>query len=212
MSTALKKSRNKSHATVVRMVQLALLTAIVLVLQLTGTAIRIPFLGTSVSLVLIPIAIGAMLTGPWGGAWLGLVFGAVAYIGGGVLAMDPFTTFLFQDAPVVTALICFGKGALAGFLTGLVYKLLREKNQLLAVFLAAAVTPVVNTGIFILGCFTILGTIEGFMAAAGLGGTAIYFLFIGCAGWNFIFEFLFNMIFAPSIERIVRLVERKFAK
>ena len=205
----MKKNR---HEAIYKMVALAVLTAIVLILQLTGTAIKIPFLGTSVSLVLIPIALGAMILGPWAGAWLGLVFGGVAYIGGGVLAMDPFTLFLFQENPIVTALICFGKGALAGFLTGLVYQLLRKKNQLVAVFVAAAVTPVVNTGIFILGCLTILGTIEGFMAAAGLGGTAIYFLFIGCAGWNFVFEFLFNMILAPSLERIVRAVEKNVRK
>lgn len=204
--------KKNKHETIYKMVALAVLTAIVLILQLTGTAIKIPFLGTSVSLVLIPIALGAMILGPWAGLWLGLVFGGVAYIGGGVLGMDFFTLFLFQENPIVTALICFGKGALAGFLTGLVYKLLRGKNQLVAVFIAAAVTPIVNTGVFILGCLTILDTIKGYMAVKELGGTAIYFLFIGCAGWNFIFEFLFNMIFAPSLERVVHAVEKVVRK
>ena len=52
-----------------------LLAAIVAVLQLVGSAIRLgPF---SVSLVLIPIVLGAALYG-WGmDCWLGLVFGAV---------------------------------------------------------------------------------------------------------------------------------------
>ena len=204
--------KTKKHDSIVKMVQLAVLTAIVFVLQFTGTAIPLPFLGTKISLVLIPIALGAMVLGPMAGAWLGLVFGAVAYICGGVMGMDPFTLFLFQSNPVITALICFGKGGAAGFLAGVGYRLLKEKNGLLAAFVAAAVPPIVNTGLFLLGCLTILGTIEGFMEFAGIGGTAVYFLFIGCAGWNFIFEFLFNMVFAPSLERVTRVVEKRFGK
>ena len=58
-----------------------LLAAIAAVLQLVGSAIRFgPF---SVSLVLIPIVLGAALYG-WGmGCWLGLVFGAVVLLSGG---------------------------------------------------------------------------------------------------------------------------------
>ncbi|MBO5326582.1 MAG: ECF transporter S component, partial [Clostridia bacterium] len=51
----------------------AMLTALVVVLQLVGSFIRFgPF---SISLVLIPIVIGAATCGPYIGAWLGLVFG-----------------------------------------------------------------------------------------------------------------------------------------
>ena len=152
------------------MTSLAVLTAVVLVLQLTGTTIRIPFLSTSVSLVLIPITLGAILLGPLAGAFLGFVFGAVVYVSGGVLGMDPFTLLLFQQHPIITAGICLLKSTLAGFLAGLAYRLLcprkevnteESKNNafgkisrsLLAVFVAAAVTPIVNTGIFILGCY-----------------------------------------------------------
>lgn len=67
-----------------------LLAAIAAVLQLVGSAIRFgPF---SVSLVLIPIVLGAALYG-WGmGCWLGLVFGAVVLLSGDAglfLAADP---------------------------------------------------------------------------------------------------------------------------
>lgn len=201
--------KTKKHVQIVKMVELAVLAAIVVILQITGAAIRFPW-GTSVSLVLIPIALGAMVLGPWAGAWLGFLFGAVTYIWGGVLGMDPFTLFLFQDAPIMTALICFGKGTLSGLLAGFAYKLLKDKNSLVAAFAAAAVTPIVNTGIFILGCFVISGTISGYMEAVGLGGeTLVYFLFILCAGWNFVFEFIFNMVFAPALERVQRIVAKK---
>ena len=56
------------------------LTAIVLVLQLTGAAIRF---GTfSITLTLAPIIVGAALGGIGSGAWLGLVFGAAVLISG----------------------------------------------------------------------------------------------------------------------------------
>lgn len=203
----------KRKQAVLKMVQLALLTAIVLVLQFTGVAIRLPIPGaTNISLVLIPIALGAMLLGPAAGAFLGLVFGLVVYITGGVMHMDPFTAFLFDNNPIVTAGICIVKSTLAGFLGGWIYKLLKDKKNLLAVFLAAAIVPVINTAVFCLGCLTILGTIEGFISTNGLGQTGLYFIFIGCAGLNFVFELAVNLIFSPAIERIIRLVSKQIKR
>ena len=205
--------QSKKSQSILRMVELAVLTAIVLVLQLTGAVIRLPFLGTSVSLVLIPIALGGMLLGPGAGVWLGFVFGFITYVMGGVMGMDPFTTFLFQNNPVITAGICFVKSMLAGFMGGWVYKILKNKRPLLAVFLAAMVVPVINTGVFCLGCLLILDTIAGFISWAGLPAqSAVYFLFIGCAGINFLLEFTVNTVFSPALKRIVDVVSKKLAK
>lgn len=86
------------------------LAAIAAVLQLVGSAIRFgPF---SVSLVLIPIVLGAALYG-WGmGCWLGLVFGAVVLLSGDAglfLAADP-------GGAIVTVL---SKGIACGAASGL---------------------------------------------------------------------------------------------
>ncbi len=201
---------NQYKKSILYMVELAVFTAIVLLLQLTGAAIRIPFLGTSVSLVLIPIALGAMLLGPAAGAWLGFVFGAVTFLVGGVMGTDPFTLFLFQDAPLMTAAICFVKSTLGGYLSGLVYKLLKDKKPTLAVFLSAMLLPVVNTGLFVLGCFLIMDTIRGFAATIGMeGASVVYFVFIVLAGVNFIFEFLVNTLFSPALKRVIDIVSRR---
>ncbi len=206
--------RASAHQQVIKLVQLALLTAVVLVLQFTGVGIKLPIPGTTnISLVLIPIALGAMLLGPAAGAFLGFVFGAVVYVTGGVMHMDFFTGFLFDNHPVITAGICLIKSTLAGFLGGWVYRVVRGKNTLLAVFLAAGIVPLVNTGVFVIGCLCILDTIEALMAAAGIAGqTAVYFIFIGCAGLNFVCEFAVNMILSPALERILRIVGRKIRK
>ncbi|MBQ7714736.1 MAG: ECF transporter S component, partial [Clostridia bacterium] len=67
----MKSNSNERHLRLVKLVQIALITAIVVVLQLIGAVIHFgPF---SVSLVLVPIVIGAILYGPLAGAWLGFV-------------------------------------------------------------------------------------------------------------------------------------------
>ncbi len=199
--------RNRRNQSLVKMVQLAILTAVVLVLQLAGIAIPNPLGGTPISLALIPIVLGAMILGPAAGAWLGFVFGAEVYITLGVMHMDPlFTGVMFDQHPILTALICLGKSTLAGFAAGMIFRLVSKKNELLAVFLAAAATPIINTGVFILGCLTMFDTMQGF---AGEGQSVYYFLFIGCAGFNFLLEFAVNMIFAPVLQRIIHIVTKR---
>ena len=95
-----------------RLTLLGLMTALVVVLQLLGSFIRFgPF---AVSLVLIPIVVGAALDGPLAGGWLGFVFGVV------VLFTDA-AGFLAISIPgtVLTVLV---KGIAAGLVAGLVYR------------------------------------------------------------------------------------------
>lgn len=199
--------RKKRNQKLLKMVELAVLTAVVLVIQATGFAIPNPLGGTPISLVLIPIALGAMILGPAAGAWLGFVFGAQVYITLGVMHLDPlFTGVMFDNHPIITAFICLGKSTLAGFLAGVVYRALNRKNEWLAILVASAVTPIVNTGIFVLGCLSIYSTMQQLAPA---GQSVMYFLVIGCAGFNFIFEFAVNMLLAPALRRIIHITTRK---
>lgn len=194
----------------IHLVSLATLTAIVLILQLLGVGIKLPFLATPVSLVLVPIVLGAIVLGKWAGAWLGFVFGMVVFITCGVMGQDPlFTGILFQNHPFLTFLTCTVKSTVAGFVAGWVYELLSRKNTLLATFVASALVPILNTLIFMLGCFTMMDTFqENFLG----GMNMLYFLVVVCAGVNFLFELAVNMIFAPAIHRIGLVVIRKFSK
>ncbi len=202
---------SKKHFSISRMVYLAILTALIIVLQTTiGGAIKIG--GTSISLVLIPIVLGAMLLGPVAGAWLGFVFGLVVYIMG-VMGLDGFTFFLFSSNPFMTAAICLVKSTAAGFLSGLVFKILKKLNSVVAVFVAAAIAPIVNTGLFILGCLMISGTISSYISEiVGAEMSAVYFLIIVCAGINFIIELAVNVLLAPALHRIVEVVSKRIMK
>ena len=194
-----------------RTAELAILTAIVIAFQFLGAFIHIG--PTSISLVLIPIVIGAVLTGPKGGAFLGFIFGAMTYIAG-VSGTDYFTTVLFQAQPIATAVICLGKGICAGLCAGLIYRALAKKNAFAASIAAAAVAPIVNTGLFILGGLLLVnGTLSANLANFGADGqTVVYFLIIGCAGLNFIAEFLVNLVVSPAINTIVHAVGNKLSK
>ena len=174
----------------------AILTAIVIVLQLIGGAIH--FGVFSISLVLVPIVIGAALYGAWIGAWLGLVFGIMVLLTGDAapfLAINPLGT-------IVTVLV---KGTCAGLCAGLVYRALEKKNQFAAVVCAAVTAPVVNTGLFLVGCVLFfLDAVTEWGKAAGFENVGTYMI-TGFVGLNFLFELLVNVILAPVIVRLVNL-------
>lgn len=173
---------------------LGLMTAIVIVLQLVGGAIRF---GTfSISLVLLPIVVGAALYGAGAGAWLGFIFGAAVLFSGDAAA------FLAVNAPGAV-ILCLAKGTLAGLFAGLVYKLAEKKSKILGTALAAVTAPVVNTGIFLLGCWAFfLDTVKGWAAAAGVENVGIYML-VGFVGINFVIELAVNVLLCPVVVRVV---------
>lgn len=190
-----------------KLVELGIFVALVLVIQLLGGAVKVGPI--SISLVLIPIAVGGILLGPLCGAVLGLTFG-VATVIGGLTGADPFTATLLNSGAwgaVFTTLLCLVKGTMAGFVSAFIYKLLAPKSKVAAVLLAAVAAPVVNTGLFILGALTVLNSLitQNFV---GSGSNIIYFVFIVCAGVNFLIELAVNVIFTPAIRRILTAVRR----
>ncbi len=189
MSNNQVKSKTKTE----NMVMCAILTALVIVLQLMGSFIRLgPF---SISLVLVPIVIGAAVCGRWAGGWLGLVFGII------VLFMD--SAVFMAINPLGTIITVIVKGAAAGLLAGITYSLLAKKNKMLAVIAAAAICPIVNTGIFLIGCkLFFMNAIIGWGQAAGFASAGQYIIY-GLVGGNFIIELLINMILSPVIVRLI---------
>lgn len=173
---------------------LGLMTAIVIVLQLVGGAIRF---GTfSISLVLLPIVVGAALYGAGAGAWLGFIFGAAVLLSGDAAA------FLAVNAPGAV-ILCLAKGTLAGLCAGLVYKLAEKKSKILGTALAAVTAPVVNTGIFLLGCWAFfLDTVKGWAAAAGVENVGMFML-VGFVEINFVIELAVNVLLCPVVVRVV---------
>ena len=176
-----------------KLVMMGLLTAMVFVLQFVSMSIRTATF--SITLSLVPIVVGAALYGKWAGAWLGFVFGVA------VLLTGDANAFLAVNVPgtIITVIL---KGTLAGFASGVVYELLRKKNDTVATFVSGVLTPIVNTGVFILGCLAFfMPTIREW---AG-GSNAVKFIFVGLIGFNFFIELAVNLILSPSIARIIKI-------
>jgi len=188
-------SMNKSLDTR-KLTYLAILTAIVAVLQCVAVITR--FLGIfSFSFVLIPIVIGAAICGPLAGAWLGAVFGIMVFVTGDAAGFLQFNVL----GTIVTVML---KGTLAGFAAGGIYSIFDKVNRYLAVFMSAVVCPVVNTAVFIGGCY--LFFLDDISAWAIAGGVSVgNYIIFGLVGVNFIFEFVSSIILAPIAVRIINI-------
>ena len=191
---------------ILKMVQMALLCALIVVLQ--NIVIPLPG-GLTLSLVLIPIVVGAVLFGPADGAVLGGVFGAVVSFLVITGRAGDLSTMMWIAHPALTVLVCMLKGIAAGFISGLIAKAF-SKRRYLGIVLAAAAAPIANTGIFLLGMFTCFyDVMQEFAAKIGMAGTSmIYFAVIVLVGINFIVEFAANLVFSPAIVRVVNAVRK----
>lgn len=135
-----------------KMVGIAVLLALIVVLQLISNYVTIG--QVSITLALIPLTMGAILYGPIVGLFLGMVMGAVVLVA-------PSTSVYLNFNIWLTILLCLLKTGLAGLVSGLVYKgIIRLKFLGIAKFpvaivFAALLAPIVNTGIFILGISTL---------------------------------------------------------
>ncbi|MCL2195557.1 MAG: ECF transporter S component [Oscillospiraceae bacterium] len=139
--------------------QLAMLTAIVLLLQMLPLAVGPLQLA---AFALIPIVVGGALLGVGAGVWLGVVFSLVVLFGGDAAAFYAFSV----PGTIITIL---ARGVFAGAAGGLVYRALHKKNSWAAMVSAAVAVPVVNTGVFILGLaiffLPMIGSLTYFLAA-----------------------------------------------
>ena len=198
------KRQNKG---IMKMVGIAFMMALVVVMQSISGMIP-PIGGFSISLVLIPIVLGAAVYGPGAGALLGATFGTIVYINC-VTGADPGGAMVFQASPALCFIVVMGKGTLAGLASGAVYQFLKDQNPYVAMLVAAIVCPVVNTGVFVDCMF--LFYIDVLSAWAG-GGNLVGYVLTGLVLANFVPELIINIVFSPSGQLIHKVVQRKKLK
>ena len=138
--------KNKTFSTKY-LVELALLVAIVLLMAFTPIG-YIKTFGLEITLIVVPVAVGAVTLGPLAGAILGGVFGVTSFIQ--CFGMSAFGAILLGVNPFFTFLVCVPTRILEGLLTGYIYKGLRKTklNANVSVTLANVCCPVLNTTFF----------------------------------------------------------------
>lgn len=181
---------------------LGILTAIIIVLQVFTTFVRFgPF---SITLALIPIVVGAAMYGKGAGAYLGAVFSVVVVImcitGG-----DVGGAMVWAANPFMCVIMCMLKGTVAGFLAGWMYELIAPKNQLIGVIVAALVSPIANTGIFIIGMLLFF---KDTLAAWAGGSDLLTYIIMGLTGVNFLVELGVNLVLSPIVVKIIEAVKK----
>ena len=185
----------KNRMQIRKMVRISILTAMVVILQLLSSFIKFgPF---SATLALIPLIMGAIIYGPLVGTILGLTMGVV------ILATDAQAFFVVN--PFFTILLCLVKTAVAGLVSGYIYKALAKKNKHLGIILAALAAPIVNTGLFALG--TIAFFYNTLVEWAG-GSNALSYLFLTMIGFNFLIEFSLNAILSPTFIYLTNVLNK----
>ncbi len=174
----------------------AILLALIVIFQFIGNYINIG--GASINLSLLPVAIGAILYGPAVGAFLGFVTGLMVIPGAGAfMAYNPWATII----------ICLLKTTLAGLASGFLFKLFKNKAIIPGIFVCSIIIPIINTGIFTIGCFTIFK--ELMTTWAGSQEQLIGFIFLVLIGINFLIELGVAIFLTPSVILVMRTISKK---
>ncbi len=199
-STGKAVTANNSRKYIITIAGMGLMTAIVVVLQLLASTIHLgPF---SITLTLAPIIVGAAVFGWWAGAWLGLVFGVIVLLSGDAAAFLEVNTL----GTIITVLV---KGVGAGLFSGLVYRALEKKNKYVAVVSAGITAPVVNTGLFLVGCFLFfMPTITQWAGDQPV----MEYIVVGFIGLNFPIELMINLALSTVIVTIIGYVRKTLAE
>jgi uncharacterized membrane protein len=143
MEDSMKTITNKRT---LKMVQLALFTAIILLMAFTPLGyIKTP--GLEITLLVVPVAVGAIILGPTAGAILGGVFGITSFIqafGG------PLGAALLSISVIGTFVLCVVTRILMGWLTGLIFKAMKrwDRTKLISHATANLAGALLNTVLF----------------------------------------------------------------
>lgn len=189
----------------------AILFALEVILQTVLANIQIGLVQLNFSL--IPIVIAALLFGAKGGAAMGFINGVIVLIQV-IMGMVPFYIIIWDNSPIVTTLTCVVKTTVAGSVSGLLFNAVKKKNTTVAVFLASGAVPVVNTVLFIVGCFCMNASIIQFknslvdVLPQVSGMNVLVFIIIIIVSYNFFIEFAVNLIVAPSLYRVLKTVNK----
>lgn len=175
--------RNKTTQNTRYMVELALMAAIIFLMAFTPLGyFRTP--GLSITFLTVPVAVGAIILGPKGGAICGLTFGITSliqcFMGGS------FGSMLLSINPVGTAITCVVPRVLEGFLCGMLFQGIRKVSKNSAYLAASLACPLLNTVLFMSAVVLIFYQteyIQGFVEALGVTNPLMFVVaFVGLQG------------------------------
>lgn len=192
------------------LVVLAILIAITILMAFTPVGyLRVG--PVSISFLMIPVAVGAIAKGPLAGALIGTVFGITSFVQ--CFGMDPFGTYLASKNVFFTFIMCIVCRALAGFLAGLVYKLMSKvvKNMPLRSSVTGLCAALFNTVLFVGALILLFGKATVGEATNIDPSIGIIALFAAIVGFNALFEAIASFLITGAVGTALsaaRLIEK----
>ena len=195
----------KRNRKTIYMVQLALLIAIILIMAFTPIG-YIKTLGLEITLIVVPVAVGAVVLGPLGGAILGAVFGLTSFIQ--CFGLSVFGMALLDINPVFTFIVCFVPRVAMGWLTGVIYKGLCKAPSMnhFKVVIANLCAPLLNTVFFMTTLILLFyqsDYIQGFVTSSGASN--VFAFVIAFVGFNGLVEAGLNFVVGSAITKALQV-------
>lgn len=192
------KEKKFTHGRILSLAEMAVLTAIIFLMAFTSIG-YIHIGALSISLITIPVAVGAIVVSPAAGAFLGFVFGCTSFFQ--CFGLDPFGTALFSISPFFTFLLCVPTRTLAGFLCGLLFRLFHKKMKVPSYYIGSFLMAFFNTLFFMLTlvlCFWDAPAVQQWSTALHAFNPLIFM--IASVGINAIVEWAGTTVVGGTIE------------
>ena len=165
------------------LVRLAFLIAIILLLAYTPLGYLPIGPGLTVTILTVPVAIGAICMGPKAGSVLGFVFGLTSFLNAWQGKGGTTTVLFYLDPPLSILgvfLLCVGTRVLVGFLCGLIYKSLnkigkqKHGGSVVKIALSSVSAPILNTILFLSTMLLLFSNQPTFAHITSFGAAWVY--------------------------------------
>ncbi len=205
-----KSSVAASRQKLLNLVQLALLTAIIVIMAFIPSIgyIRTPLF--EITLIVVPVALGAVLLGPSAGLFLGTVFGLTSFIQ--CFGMSPLGVALMSVNPIFTFIVCMIPRMLMGWLTGLIFKAVQkiDKTKFISYLTANIAGPLLNTILFTSTLFLLFSNAPVIADLRASSGAANIFTFaVWFVGVNGLIEAAISAVVGTAISKALAVALKK---
>ena len=192
-----------------KMVLTAFFVAIILLMAFTPLG-YIPTPLIKISLISIPVAVGAIILGPVEGLILGTVFGLTSVYQS--MAGDGLGPLMMQIAPIANIIVRLPTRMLMGFLTGMIYKWIKDSRiKPISVPIACISAPVLNT-VFYMSTLCLLffnkPEVQEWAAGAKLPTDNVIVFVTAMVGFNALVEALAALIIGTAITKALMAAMR----
>lgn len=163
--------------------------------------------GLEVSLITIPVAIGAMIIGPRAGLLLGTVFGLTSFYQ--CFGMSPFGAALLGINPFLTFLVCVPTRAIMGWLTGMLFIAVEklDRSKTICFFIGGIFAALLNTVLFMGALMLFFWNTEYIQSInAGVGNLSIFAFVLTFVGVNGLLEMPATCIVGGVVSKTLRKV------